>query len=338
MKQLATDSTLNINWQGAGGFTALNYACSEGRLSVVQFLLTLSMIDVNKPSNFGFTPFLVACFNGSKEMVSLFLADKRTDVNIPMNTEATPFFMACQNGHKEVVSLLLADMRVDVNKPTNEGCTPFNMACQNGHKEVVSLLLADSRIDVKKPNRNQASPLFVASQKGRLSVVQLLLASGREVDTKLKTTVSPEAWSYKTAAEMARFQGSRAKEAGESDEDYLKSKQNGPIIAALLDSFNLDPATTSQRLRELPEFRDSFISDLFALVVFLCDDFLTPCAASSSITFHKAARFFQIAQSLPIELQMVLCNRAFGVGKDIVLTKLSEPAFKRLGRLLTRSD
>ena len=305
---------------------------------MAQLFLTLPTVDVNKPQNQGGTPFFIACELGHKDVVSLLLADMRADVNKPFNTEATPFYFACQEGCKKVVSLLLADIRVDVNKPTKDRATPFLMACQKGQKEVVSLLLADSRTDDKKPNRNQASPLFVASQNGQLSMVQLLLASGREVNTRIKTIVSPQNWSNKTAAEMARFQGTRGKEAGESDEDYSRRNRNGPLIATLLDSFDLDPATTSQQLRELPEFRDSFISDLFALVVFLCDDFLTPCAASSSITFHKAARFFQIAQSLPIELQMVLCNRAFGVGKDIVLTKLSEPAFKRLGRLLARSD
>ena len=137
---------------------------------------------------------------------------------------------------------------------------------------------------------------------------------------------------------MAHFQGTRAKDEGESDEDYLRRRQNGPLITALLDSFNLDPATTSQQLRELPELRDSFISDLFALVVFLCDDLLIPSAASTSAAFHKAARFFQITKRLPMELQMMICNRAFGVGKDIVLTKHSEPAFKRLGRLPARSS
>ena len=34
---------------------------------------------------------------------------------------------------------------------------------------------------------------------------------------------------------------------------------------------------------------------------------------------------------------MMLCNRVFDAGKDTVLTKHSEPAFKKLGRMLASS-
>ena len=45
-------------------------------------------------------------------------------------------------------------------------------------------------------------------------------------------------------------------------------------------------------------------------------------------------RFFAIASQLPLELQMVLCHRAFGSRKDLILIKHSEPAFKKLTRYL----
>ena len=118
-----------------------------------------------------------------------------------------------------------------------------------------------------------------------------------------------------------------------------------PLIAALINFFDADPAATRQQLRELPELRDSFTTDLFALVIFLCDGLLRvsveSSASSSSSTTNKdnkAARFFQIAQALPMELQMLLCNRVFGTGKTIILTKHSETAFKKLGNLLAKAE
>ena len=93
------------------------------------------------------------------------------------------------------------------------------------------------------------SPLWLASQEGHLSVAQLILASEREVDTKTKSVAGTGGWNGKTAAENARYQGIRAKVEGETEEDYIRRKQNGPLIAAWIDSFDADPDVTRQHLR-----------------------------------------------------------------------------------------
>ena len=105
---------------------------------------------------------------------------------------------------------VLKHSKVVVNAENSGKDTPFYIACQEVHKEVVSLLLADMRIDVNMSATDQCTPLWVASRFGHLRVVQLILASGREVDTKIKSIAGPDAWNNKTAAEMARYQATRA--------------------------------------------------------------------------------------------------------------------------------
>ena len=124
---------------------------------------------------------------------------------------------------------------------------------------------------------------------------------------------------------MVRNQSQEARGIRRSEH---QTEENGSLIAALIDSFDLDPAYTRQQLRELPELRDPFISDLFALVVFLCDGLLTVgtgsfASSSSANNNNKAARFFRVARCLPMDLQMTLCNHVFGSSKVIVLTKNS---------------
>ena len=269
-----------------------------------------------------------ACTSGDLELVKHLASDPAVNVNWgDPEFNRTAFYRACFHGHLSIVEFLLNHPQVEVNKSQQEGGTPFYAACQEGHLDVAKLLLTDTRIDVNKLNQYQSTPLLKAAEKGHMPIVQLLFASGREVDTKIKTIAGPARWNNKTAAEIARLQG--------------------PLIAALIDSFEADPAATRQQLRELPELRDSFMSDLFALVVFLCDGLLLTVDAESSASFFvfftkpstsQAVRFFRIAQSLPMELQMVLCNRVFGSGKDHVLTKHSEPAFKKLGRFLAKDS
>ena len=49
---------------------------------------------------------------------------------------------------------------------------------------------------------------------------------------------------------------------------------------------------------------------MFAVIVHLCDGYFD-FVAKSHKTHKKLERFFQIASRLPMDLQMVLCNRAF---------------------------
>ena len=69
---------------------------------------------------------------------------------------------------------------------------------------------------------------------------------------------------------------------------------------------------------------------MFALVVFVSDGLLQ----INDTTPSPAARFFFIATQLPLELQMVLCFRQVGSGKEIIPGKDSEVAFKELARKL----
>jgi len=212
VKSLCSDPALNINWQReSNGCSVFFGACEGGDVGVVKYLLSLKGIDPTKPANDG----------------------------------GTPFFKACAKGHKEVVSLLLADPRIDPNKPKNTGATPLYMTCQNGHKEVVSLLLADPRIDHNKPNNDQSTPLWMASHNGHLVVVQRLLASGREIDTKMKST-----YNNKTAAENGRAMGARTTKLADETEEVFQSRKTGPLCADLIDAYEKDPAKVRSQLRK----------------------------------------------------------------------------------------
>ena len=185
-----------------------------------------------------------ACRFGHVQVTQALLRQPGVGVNAGNVGMATPLYFACQEGKKEVVSLLLADKRIDVNKPNKYEATPFYIACAVGYKEVVSLLLADTRIDVNKPENNHCTPLWFASQNGHLPVVQLILASGRDIDTKTKSIAGTARWNNqiaaennKTAAERARFQGTR-------------EKQNGPSMADLIDSYEQNPQQIRTQLRK----------------------------------------------------------------------------------------
>ena len=361
--ELATDPAVDFNWVGEDrGDTSLHRACRFGWLEIVKVLLVQEKIEVNTGNktqasplfiacqeNYwevaalmladpradpnqskidGATPLFMACQQGHMEVVSLLLADPRVDTDKPRENGATPFFQACQQGHQEVVSLLFVDPRVDPNRPINDGATPFFVACQNGHKEVISLLLADPRIDPNKSQRDQSTPLWQASQNGHLVLVQHLLAAGREIDTRRKS-----AFNNRTAAEQGRAMGARTVKLDTETVEVLKRrKANGPLCADLIDEHEREPVATRHRLRCQIGLREYFIGHLFALVVFHADSFVV---IKEGVLQADITRFFRITYQLPLDLQMVLCNRIFGSPRDIILSRDSEPGFQLLTRTTT---
>ena len=116
------------------------------------------------------------------------------------------------------------------------------------------------------------------------------------------------------------------------------ARENKTEVVSVLERFLDNPAQTRHeiRLKLVPE---ELPAEVFALIVFLCDDLLRLRPALTFITSNPdtataTSRFFAIALKLPMELQMILCHRVVGSMKQNILHKDSEAAFKSLARVL----
>jgi len=111
----------------------------------------------------------------------------------------------------------------------------------------------------------------------------------------------------------------------------IAKKRKKTEIAMLLERFVTNPVQARHELHMKLGLLDELAAELFATIVFLCDDLLQrkPAPAPSG-----AARFFTIASKLPMELQMVLCCRVVGSTKQNILRKDSEVAFRSLAKVL----
>ena len=270
----------------------------------------------------------LACTRGDLDTVRALANDPAVSVNWSgLEKEDTPLHRACRFGHLEIVKALLALSTIEVNRGNEEMPVHSSIACENGHKEVVSLLLADPRIDPNRPENDQSTPLWHASQRGHLVVVQHLLVSGREIDTKVIST-----FNSKTAPEQGREAGTADKEDNETEDNFQKRRTNGPLCADLIDEYENDVVAVRNRLQRLPGLREYFTGHLFALVVFYSDSFAVINERSARI---DTRRFFKIVSRLPLEIQMIICNQAFGSPRDTILSRDSEPGFKCLARATT---
>jgi len=320
---LLADTRFDTEKTTLQGATPFFLACQEGHPEIVALLLADPRVDPNHCDHKKINPFFMACQEGHLEVIRLMLANPIIDIFRARITGDTPFFMACQQGHEKAVKMLLADSRIDPTLRDFDNKVPFTIACQEGRQKVVSLLLTDPRIDVNAVDRHNSTPLWYAAQNGHLGVVQLLLASDKDINTKTKST-----WNSTVAAQYARWAATQPKWEGYTDDDPERRRRDCPIIAALIDEYEKAPKPVRDRLRQLPGVRGHFIGQAFALVVFYSDNFVRLRAGKHG----DISRFLRLCKLLPMDLQMVLCNRLFGSGRNVVTSIDSEPGFRWLAR------
>jgi hypothetical protein len=94
-------------------------------------------------------------------------------------------------------------------------------------------------------------------------------------------------------------------------------------ITALLEGHVISPKESVKRARREINYWDGTSEGLFATVVLTCDDFLEPKeevvvapTQDEDPQANNARRFLGMACKLPMELQMILCRRAFGESED----------------------
>ena len=115
----------------------------------------------------------------------------------------------------------------------------------------------------------------------------------------------------------------------------MAKKYGETEVVTLLERFKSDSAQTRHAVRVELGWYDEAAAEMFALVVFVSDGLLQ---VKDTTTPSPAARFFNIANQLPLELQMVLCFRQVGSAKEIISGKESEVAFKELTKMLMWSS
>lgn len=259
---------------------------------------------------------------GNTVDVATFLKNhSELNINGHMIASWTPLHYAVHCKRAEIVKLLLTHPDMDVNYAVPGGATPFESACLYGNQDTLEVLLNDPRVDTTFCPWVGCSPLRVVAKpqwgKEPLGCVRRLILSGRNLGDVMD-------------------QSRRTVDAYDGVELEIDPKVQ-PLIA----QFTADPERTRHEMRADLGCAAELAADMYALIVFLCDDLLQLKSSSSSLALDPALvsdmesctaalRFFNMTKKLPMELQMILCHRAMGFMKQNIPHKNSEPAFRSL--------
>jgi hypothetical protein len=213
------------------------------------------------------------------------------------------FQMACLFDVACVAALLLQrDPELSDFNELAGGCTALDWCCSRklGVTSTLKLLLQYEVIKVDVPDKYGLIPIDTLIANGDIEKLKVWIASGREIDfPEFRETI------WETGSK------SLFKETVELYEKALR-----------------DPNTTRHFVRKELRWYDEQAAKIFALIVFLCDNFLVVRAEKKK---SNEDRFFSIATRLPMELQVIVCQRLFGQDASSIPRDLREEAFLFLG-------
>jgi hypothetical protein len=206
----------------------------------------------------------------------------------------SPLHHATFHEKMNCLKFLLARPDIDVNLKVSGGQTPLHTAMTQKKLESMKLLLKDPRIDKWAKDDFGMTPLQIAGD------ASVLFLKGMEW-----WIVLDEEFSKPTLDDEVLYALKPAK-----TQRKLTNLRHLAYIAGR------DPRFTQfdLKLRHNVGTARSFF--LFAVVVLSCDGFLETKKEKTDNT----TRFFNIARRVPMEIQMILCHRAYGSTKEIVKT------------------
>jgi len=225
--------------------------------------------------------------------------------------------IACLYNRHRLVAALLRHPGGNPNLKDNFDETPFHLTC-GGNRDLQSfcLLFDDPRVDINARDKDGWTGLMLAAFEGSASRIEYALASLRWLPEEM----------ILLALEKARLNGKTE-------------------VVELLEAYLAQPFFAMKNLRIKLDLKEYGPVSYFVLVVLLCDGYFSLLAESggnnqlmsegssfgqlnSMENGRKARKFFEIMGKLPMDLQMVICNRIYDLQETIIRPRLVNTALK----------
>jgi len=197
------------------------------------------------------------------------------------------------------------DVNANIGGPRSWG-SPLMQAASGDSLECLELLLRRPEVDVNDCS-HVFNPLIVACRLGKIKWVKTLIAlRGHDLDVLKKVDI------FSFGEPCNAF-------------DVCIQRDQYEILT-ILQHFKADKVRSIRRCRRELGFVTEDVASLFALIIYLCDGFLILGPGCCL----PVGRFFAVMIRLPMELQMVICNRVYGSADYGVLSVDSEKAFAKI--------
>ena len=167
---------------GDDGNTLLHIACTEGTLTMVEFLVK-NRADILKPDRHGDAPIHIACEYSRLDILNVLLSCTNCNPNQQNAKGDTALHIACRMRSDSTLQFLeVLISRCDPNICDSEGNTALHIAvCSNssGQLENVQCLLQSDKCDPNVINKSGHTPLHIVCHQGDIPLLEALVADKR---------------------------------------------------------------------------------------------------------------------------------------------------------------
>ncbi|XP_059489715.1 uncharacterized protein LOC132204878 [Neocloeon triangulifer] len=182
MCQLLVDRGADLSAVDSDGDDAFHFACFNGKLENVQYLLGLNGFSLGKKGKNGKTALHYAAIR-DHIAVAEFLLSKEADVNARDDNIETPLIYAASFSNEKMCRLLV-NKGADLNAVNRDGKDVLQLACLNGKLENVQYLLGLNGFCLGKKGKNGKTALHNAASRGHIAVAEFLLSKGADVNAR----------------------------------------------------------------------------------------------------------------------------------------------------------
>ena len=117
----------------------LRWASYEGRVGIVDMIMSKNPANANAPDKMGMNPILLASIAGHADVIELLITYDGTNLNAVDKNKMSALMWASYKGHIRVVKVLL-ETDIDKNLSTEGGYTAIHLARIAGHTEIEKLM------------------------------------------------------------------------------------------------------------------------------------------------------------------------------------------------------
>ena len=178
LRALVEQNGSDLDARDTYGRTAMHWACEEGHLEVLQYLIE-SGADIRIPDGVARTPMHWACFGGHLDCVR-YLRKNGAHINAIDCEQKTPLYLACTtNDNLDVVRYLTRE-GANIHTKTKYQYTALQIAAKRGYLPIVQhLVKCGAKINFE--NIYYHSPLTSACLNGHVHVAQYLIKKGAKM-------------------------------------------------------------------------------------------------------------------------------------------------------------